>query len=274
MLSRFIIIFSSVICFSCSSNKQETTIESTDTTETVYEEEDDQGKKDSLAIAENGSIVFGWTGTINRKIPVFVNFWYQGTNVIGEIIYQDSKEKTPITLYGRLGNDGAIRMMEFDKKTGNITGIIQGIPTDESLYGTWFSPVSRKEYQIGLHRRESTKKLVNIKADPAAIAGTYGYQYGPNGAVGTLFVRSVQGNKIEFNINANTGGPSPNLADVENAKGIIENNTVVYKIPDSDNCEFKIEFFKGFASITYTKGYCEGQFGHNATVDGIFVKLN
>jgi len=222
-------------------------------------------------VAPNGTVMFGWTGTINRRIPVFLNFWYEGDLALGEIIYQDSPGKTPIEVYGRIGSDGELRLMEFER-SGNISGIIKTIPTDQSLYGTWFSPKSRKEFPIALQRRESTKKIVDSKINISNIPGKYKYQYGPGGAGGELNVLSVKENTVEFNIEAHTGGGSPNLANVENAKAVLNGNMLIYKIPGSDDCEFKIEFFKRFASISYTQGNCNGEFGMNATVEGIFLK--
>ncbi len=46
----------------------------------------------------------------------------------------------------------------------------------------------------------------------------------------------------------------------------------IYKIPDTDSCEFEVKFYKRFVIIRYTKGFCDRQFGMNATIDGIFLK--
>jgi hypothetical protein len=64
----------------------------------------------------------------------------------------------------------------------------------------------------------------------------------------------------------------PNVAEVEKDTVALRGNSFTCMIPGSDNCEIKVFFYKDFVYIQYTRGYCEGQFGLNATIDGIFVK--
>ena len=53
---------------------------------------------------------------------------------------------------------------------------------------------------------------------------------------------------------------------------IIAGEIPCYKVAETENCEFKVKFYQDFVFVNYTKGTCAGQFGHNATVDGIFIK--
>lgn len=85
----------------------------------------------------------------------------------------------------------------------------------------------------------------------------------------------ISKDKISFDISSVTSDPSRNIASIETDTVSLYNNQFIYKIPDSDSCEFRVKFLRDFIFIDYTKGYedCNGFFGLNASVDGIFVKL-
>jgi len=213
-----------------------------------------------------------WTGTLNGKTPVFIHYQLDSNLIIGQIIYLNTKDKSPIRLLGTIEDDKNYRLLEFDK-TGNITGIITGLPTDKIFKGSWFSPKSKKELSIALSIVDTIILSPDIKPIRNQIFGNYHYQYGENGFSGDFEINRVDNTKVDFNILSLTNvAKGPNIAEVEKDTIVMKGNSFVYKIPDSDNCEFKTTFYKDFVYINYTKGYCSGQFGMNATIDGIYVK--
>jgi hypothetical protein len=213
-----------------------------------------------------------WTGTLNGKTPVFIHYQLDSNLIIGQIIYLNTKDKLPIQLLGTIEEDKYYRLLEFDK-TGNITGIITGVPTDKIFKGSWFSPESDKELSLALSMADTTILSPDIKPLSNQIFGNYHYQYGENGFNGDFEINRVDNTKVDFNILSLTNVErGPNIAEVEKDTIVMKGNSFVYKIPDSDSCEFKTTFYKDFVYINYTKGYCSGQFGLNATIDGIYVK--
>jgi hypothetical protein len=221
---------------------------------------------------KNGQNEICWTGTLSGKTPVFVHYQLDSNLIIGQITYLNTKYKLPITLLGTIKNKNTYRLLEFDN-TGNITGIIEGKPTEKDFNGNWVSPKSKKELTITLTRKDTLIVSPGVQPDKSQIFGNYHYQYGENGFNGDFDITKVGDSKIAFNIHSLTNVErGPNIAEVEKDTIIMTGNSFIYKIPDSDSCEFKVEFYKGFININYTKGYCSGQFGLNATIDGIFIK--
>ena len=49
--------------------------------------------------------------------------------------------------------------------------------------------------------------------------------------------------------------------------------TLSFKKGRSKDCEFEVTIYKDFIFINYTKEYFTSQFGQNATVEGIFLKV-
>ena len=49
-------------------------------------------------------------------------------------------------------------------------------------------------------------------------------------------------------------------------------NSFKYKLPGEQEAEFQVTFYSDFIIIKYTKGDFEGQFGHNASIEGIYLK--
>jgi hypothetical protein len=213
-----------------------------------------------------------WTGTLNGKTPIFIHYQLDSNLIIGEITYLNTKDKLPITLLGTIEDDKSYRLLEFDK-TGNITGVIEGKPTEKIFNGLWVSPKTKKELAMTLSSKDTLISSVNIKPTESDIFGNYHYQYGENGYNGDFDINKIGNNKINFHILSLTNVErGPNIAEVEKDTIAMTGHSFIYKIPDSDSCEFKVTFYKDFAYINYTKGYCESQFGLNATIDGIYLK--
>jgi hypothetical protein len=222
--------------------------------------------------AAEGSKGVSWTGMINSRIPVFISYSIQDSLVMGEIRYLNTKEKKPIRLLGTIEEGGTYRLLEFSP-TGTITGLITGTPAGESFAGSWASPETGKELSLSLTRRDTLIRRELSKPVREEISGHYHYQYGQKGFMGDFEVERVDKQRIAFSVLSLTNVErGPNIAEVEKDTVALTGNSFIYMIPDSDNCEFKVSFYKDFVYITYTRGYCAGQFGLNATIDGIFVK--
>lgn len=69
-----------------------------------------------------------------------------------------------------------------------------------------------------------------------------------------------------------TSEPARNIAEIETDTIKLTKTEFIYKVGETEDCEFKVKFYKDFCFINYTKGYCIGQFGHNATIEGIYFK--
>jgi hypothetical protein len=215
-----------------------------------------------------------WIGTLNGKTPVFIHYQLDSNVIVGEITYLNTKDKLPIRLLGTIEENKSYRLLEFDK-TGNITGVIEGRPTENEFNGNWFSPRTKKKLQIELLPKDTLINSLSIKPDPNQIFGDYHYQYGENGYNGNFEFNKVADGKIAFHIQSLTNiERGPNVAEVEKDTIAFSGDNFIYKMPESDDCEFKVTFYKGFVYINYTKGYCESQFGLNATIDGLYLKTD
>jgi len=212
-----------------------------------------------------------WTGTINGKTPVFIHYKLDSNLIIGEITYLNTKDKLPIRLLGTIEEDKNFRLLEF-AKSGNITGIITGSPTGNIFNGSWFSPKTRKELVLDLVKKDTVINPGITDAKLQDVFGHYHYQYSEAGYQGDIDITRLPNSKASFNIFSVTGEPARNLAQIDEDTITLNSPQFIYKMPETDSCEFSVKFYKGFAFIKYTKGYCDGQFGMNATIDGIFLK--
>ncbi len=213
-----------------------------------------------------------WTGTINGKTPVFLHYQFDNEVIIGEIIYLNTKSKTPIKLIGTMnGWDKKYRLLEFDK-TGNITGIITGLPEKDKFNGSWFSPKTKREMTLKMSTKDTVIVSKNYQPELSEIFGDYHYQYSETGSQGDFNLTKINNEKASFNIFSVTGEPARNIAEIETDTIELTKTEFIYKVAEAENCEFKLKFYQDFVFINYTKGACAGQFGHNATIDGIFIK--
>jgi hypothetical protein len=256
----FILLLTIIAC-----NNQEQKINSTDTlvssTPTLPDTQD----------KSNNEIY--WTGTVNGKTPVFLHYKLDSNLIIGEITYLNTTDKLPIRLLGTIEDDKSYRLLEFEK-SGNITGIMTGIPTGNIFNGSWFSPKTRKELVLNLVKKDTTINLRPTDTELQNIFGHYHYQYSEAGYQGDLEITQLPNSKATFGITSVTGEPARNVAQINEDTISLTSTHFTYKLPDTENCEFEVKFYRGFVFIKYTKGFCDGQFGMNATIDGIFLKTD
>ena len=211
-----------------------------------------------------------WTGTLNSKIPIFIHYQLDSNVIIGEITYLNTKDKLPIKLLGTIEEDKSYRLLEFNE-TGNITGVITGTPNEKEFTGSWVAPKTDKVLEMKLQLKDTSISSPSYK--PNQMFGNYHYQYGETGYRGDFEFDKIGEGKAAFEISSLTNVErGPNVAEVERDTISFAGNSFVYEIPDSDSCEFKVKFYKDFVYINYTKGYCDSQFGLNATIDGIYFK--
>ncbi|CAN5411744.1 hypothetical protein BH11BAC3_BH11BAC3_34170 [soil metagenome] len=213
-----------------------------------------------------------WSGVLNNKIPVLLHYSIHDKTIVGAITYLNTNSKTPIKVLGSVEADNSYRMLEFEHD-GNITGIITGKPTGKIFKGTWFSPKSRKELPLELNKKDSSIESAEVITADNEIFGSYHYQYNEDGHHGQFELNKINDRQIAFSIFSTTSAPARNMADVPMDTIEMTGNSFIYKIPESDSCEFKVTFYKNFLKVNYTKGNCTGQFGWNATVEGIFLKV-
>lgn len=212
-----------------------------------------------------------WKGFLNGKTPVFIHYQIDGEVIVGEITYLNTQNKLPITLLGTIDTENNYRILEFEK-SGNITGVITGKPTDGAFKGSWFSPKTRKELALNLVKKDTALASKKIETNINDLFGRYHYQYSEAGYQGDLEIKKLPGSKAVFGITSVTGEPARNLAQIDDDTIDLKTTNFTYKLTDTEECEFKVKFYKGFAVVQYTQGVCSGQFGMNATVEGIYLK--
>jgi hypothetical protein len=238
-----------------------------------------KNKSDDILIApstlkndqKQDNVEICWSGTLNAKTPIFIHYKLDSDLVIGTITYLNTKDKLPIKLLGTIDENRSYRLLEFDK-TGNITGIITAESPGVDFKGNWFSPKTSKKLSLNLAKYDSVINAPMAAEQFENIFGHYHYQYSEDGYEGDLDIRRLPNGKVSFGVGSVTSAPSRHLAQIEDDTISLNKTNFIYKIPGTDSCEFEVKFYKGFAYIKYTKGYCDGQFGMNATIDGIFLK--
>lgn len=213
-----------------------------------------------------------WKGYINKSIPIYLHYQIENDIIVGEIIYLNTQEKQPIKIIGSFEED-QFRLLEFES-SGNISGIITGTVTSENHFvGDWFSPKTRKNFTLDLTEKDTTVIAPSIIANKNQLFGKYHYGFSDAGPQGYFSIEKLNDNQAVFEIESVTSDPARNLATVDKDTITLDGTNFTYTIPDSDNCSFRVQFYKDFATIMYTNGYCSGQFGHNATIDGTFLKI-
>lgn len=217
------------------------------------------------------STEISWKGFLNGKTPVFMHYQIDGNILVGEITYLNTKNKLPITLLGSIDSDNNYRILEFEK-SGNITGVITGKPTTGDFKGSWFSPKTRKELALNLVKKDTVLTSKKIETKIEDLFGRYHYQYSEAGYQGDFEIKKMPNSKAVFGITSVTGDPGRNLAQIDDDTISLTTTDFTYKLADTDDCEFKVKFYKGFAVVQYTQGVCSGQFGMNATLEGIYLK--
>lgn len=240
-------------------------------------ENEDVTKTDSVAIGRDDIDLKGpasnsgkYEGVLDNKIQISVWFAEKGNVAKGEIIYKSSG--IPIILIGNILNN-FYYLSEFDK-TGNVTGVLSFQASGDSLLGEWYSPANGKRLNLKL------KKVIPIAVDDDFFAvgktkdGMYKYQYGEEGAVGKIELKKSQPGTMLMNVSNLTAAPARNMAILKDAKLEINEDYGIYKNKSEfEDCEFMIRFYKDFIYVNYPDDKHECGFGHNAGVEGVYLKV-
>jgi len=214
---------------------------------------------------------YKWTGTINSSIPAFLWFIVKDKVIKGELTYLKTKKQLPITVIGRINEEG-FKIYEF-QKDGHITGTFMGSLQGNKFKGDWYDPSTGKKLSFQFISKDTIINSVDTILQPTNIAGEYSYQFGQKGYQGGIDIVGINKKLASFDISCVTAAPAFNVANVTADSIRILNNIIIYKDPESENCQFKIRVFKGFLIIDYINNKYDCGFGMNATVEGIFVKL-
>lgn len=213
--------------------------------------------------------IYAWEGTINNKIPVFLWATTRGDVLFGEIVYKNIGK--PIKLRGTIEKDNSFRVFEFEP-SGNITGIITGMQENNNFNGEWFSPKTRDEFKLILKLKDTSLTAIDTTTTAKKYSGIYTYGFSDAGHQGYLKVTKLRADDYTFEINNVTEAPGRNMATAGPDTVTIKNNQFIYKSDYSANCEYKIRIFKDIVVINYIDDKTDCGFGHNATVDGVYLK--
>ena len=210
-----------------------------------------------------------YAGKIDGKIEATLSLNGLGDVVRGTITYKKSNK--PITVLGKFVPDGTFFLREL-QPDGNITGVLSGTESTRKLTGSWYAPGTDKELKLEFDA-VSVQESGTVTWPYAAqrIAGDYGYHYGKDGPMGSLAVKQT-GDKVRCKLDCLGSAPGRNMALVEELSATLVGNEVVCKVPDLD-CKFRIQFFDGFAIVAFVDEHYDCEFGHNATIEGEFLKL-
>ncbi len=213
-----------------------------------------------------------WSGKLNGKTPVFIHYSKQDEVVIGEIVYLNTKKKTPIQIIGSISKQNNIRLLEFEKN-GNVSGIIDALVTKDNLKGDWFSPKSRKTLTFDATKKDTILKPKNYTPLKKDILGSYFYQYSNKGSQGNFQLNYKNNTNYTFSFQNVTSDPARNIADLDGILKKEKENIFTFNQKDEyTKCDIKLFFYKDFLYVKYTNGECEG-FGHNATINGFYRKI-
>lgn len=121
-------------------------------------------------------------------------------------------------------------------------------------------------------KNEKIKISTDYKLISNEIFGYYEYSYGNYKWNGNLEINKNKNGDITFELISVGKGEAPSIAQIELNIIKLDGNSFIYKIPETENCKFKITFYKDFAYVEDLGGDCDGQFGIGAYVDGIYIK--
>lgn len=233
-----------------------------------YEESAQESNTDSTTVVD-ASPIYAWQGNLDGRIPVLM--WYRQVDsvILGSVFYTNIKDPQPIKIIGTI-TDEEFLINEF-LPDGQISGYWHFTTSPDAAEGTWSSPTDDKQFNISMMHIDtpvSIDKIGIIKS----VAGTYTYSVGEEGPTGHLSVEHIESNKYIVNFEKVTGPPAhniPSLTDTVRLQG----HTILYSSTEYGDCSFKIHFYNGFAIVTYLNGKASCGFGHNAFIDGIYMKL-
>lgn len=222
-----------------------------------------------LSYADTSYMIQAWQGTINGKIPVLMWYRIKDSILTGSLFYTEQTPLQAIKLIGTIKNN-RFRMLEFTPN-GNITGVWIITPKSSSAEGSWFSPRTRKSMHVSMMHIDTAVTIEDIN-DVNTINGEYAFSYGAKGHFGNMSVKALTNESITVSFSNFTDAPARNMAIIEDDTIGIQNNIATYSSTEYGVCEFQIRFYNGFAVVSYLNNNDNCGFGHNASVEGIYIK--
>lgn len=229
-------------------------------------------------------------GVINGNIPVSVWFDFKDGLIFGEIVYTDTKTKTPIRLLGREEENGSYRLYEM-LPNGDISGTVDGRLENGVLSGTWhgrsqmieksegnYEYKKGKIFPIKVNAVERMHTPHNWAFDAKNASGIYAYSLGDNCDDGTLFLQINNDGTVRYRLIGLTGAPfyrtacfPENALSGETAAAKLLGNKIL--IEEDKKCAIEILLYNGFLVSRYVDGKdCRHRVGNGATAEGLFLK--
>lgn len=224
-------------------------------------------KQQDVAEEDIYAYIDAWQGNVDGKYPALMWYRIYGDVVSGYLFYTD-KSKDSVRLIGTT-LDSTVRLLEM-WPDGNITGVWDLKIHPSAAEGSWFSPLTRKQYNASLMHIDTAVVIPRIDS-VADVSGVYRYGYSEQGAQGYMKVVAANG-KLAVRFQNVTDAPSRNLAELGPFEAEMKNNELSYQSSEYGDCTVRIRFFNGFAVVNYVEEQSSCGFGHNATVDGIYIK--
>lgn len=259
---RFVLAVISIVLFaSCDSNRVESAETTADDTALPVVVTD--------TTAEDAyKHIYAWQGNVDGKYPVLMWFRRHEDVVMGSLFYTAYKGGE-IKLFGTVeGND--CKMLEMSP-SGNISGVWYLSLGESGAEGRWYSPEKRKLYNASLMYTDTAVHIAPVDSIGKDVSGIYFYYYGAEGGQGYMEVVQ-KGTDVKIGFENVTGAPAHNIASLDGVTLPLFNNEAVYTSNEYGECSFRIRFFNGFAVVNYVDGKNDCGFGHNATVDGVYVR--
>lgn len=218
-----------------------------------------------------------WKGTMNKTIPVKIAYQFYGKNkdlVVGTITYLNTKNQQSIPLIGHRYKE-VLTLTEY-QPSGYNTGLLNIDFSKSASHPSafWEKPGSDKMYDLDLEKSNTTFPSPDITISPAYIYGKYYYQYGEKGYQGELDVHKTGNDRAAIDLSSVTGAPGRNIAWAKLDTVDAGKTTLTAPMPGVGDCKIRIQFYRHFAVVTYLgNGDCNSQFGANATLEGIYYKI-
>lgn len=216
-----------------------------------------------------------WKGQINQKIPVTLEIGFQEDIVYGSLVYD--KVGTPIQIIGQTytqpGDElpTTLELYEFDPQ-GVITGTWSLQLKEKAASGTWFNPNTRTAMPAEINMTANQEGTTDLSAKD--ITGSYYYAVGESGGNGSFDVLTENGDDLTFELLCVTAPPATHIAQLEEMEGEVKDNVLKVRMQEDQfiDCAFNVRFFKDFLVIDYVEEKTQCGFGHNAFVNGIYLK--
>lgn len=241
-------------------------------TEQQYEKDAEEffNTVDSAADRNPYAGINAWQGNLDGKYPVLM--WYKNIDGVlqGSLFYTDQESAPAIRIVGRETEDGFHELIEH-MPDGKITGHWKLRPTRNSVEGDWSSPSNGKTYSASLMDIDTAVEVNDISKG-TDLSGNYVYYFDDaNGPAGHLSVKQI-GKKVIVGFDNVSGGPAHDLATISNDTLTLSGNTAKHISSEYGECQFSIRFFDGFAVVDYIDDNADCGFGHNAFVNGVYLK--